>query len=517
MSDSLTHRTIKNSVYSLIGFIGPLILSFVTLPIIILGLGSSRFGFYSLLNSVFVVFSLLDFGINYTFTKDLSENRQSPGGRELSVTFSSTTILYALLGGFAMVCLFLFQGTFRSVFKIPDGFISSFGLAFFIMGLSFLMKMLTVSLMQIPYALQRQDIITKISLANNAFLQIGSVIVLKTGHSIMSLLVIQLMSSAFMLLSLYFAWHRLAPDLKFVPVLSKRVLKTIGRQGFWVFLSNTMGNILAQLDKFVLGAVWGPTSVGYYSAAQMVPEKISSTSFSLSHIFFPIFSEAYAYKQDVENRVRAIFRRSLGIISLITAGLTVLVLLYGYQLVRFWVSKDFADHTALAVPILALTYFLLSYNIFFHAFLSGLKALKFLAISTMVVALVDVAFMFLLIPRYGINGASAAYLLSGLPVLAFLYFIERRYLLSPSLECLKFYGAMFSRIFFTSGLAFMIGWWFLRPLAGSLGLVMAIGALTFGVYLAIYWLLGFFAPEDIALFKVYLGRFLGAFKKPKAL
>ncbi len=516
MADSLTHRTVKNSVYSLIGFTWPLLLSFVATPIIVRGLGVSRFGFFTLLNTMLMLFGLLDFGISYTLTKRLSENREQPGGRELSEIFSSSLILYAILGAASMFLLMLLPDAFRHLFKIPEGFISSYGLAFFILGAVFLMKMLVIPLSQIPYALQRQDITTNISLINNGLLQLGSIYVIKTGHGVLGLLVVQLISAAFLLLSLYLVWHRLAPNLKFIFTLPKETVKTIGRQGAWVFLSNTMGNILAQLDKFVLGAILGPTTVGYYGNSQLIPEKISATSFSLSYIFFPIFSEASVNQQEGENRVKVIFRRSLGLIPIVTAALAVLVLVYGYQLMHFWINKDVADHTALAVPLLTITYFLLSFGHFFHAFLSGLKELRLLALSFMVVAGVDVVFMFILIPHYAVNGAAFAYLLSSLPVLPFIYYIERRYFKSARGDILAFYGKLFAKIFLVGSITFLVSWFALRPFVNNLPLAMLLGALSFVFYFLVYWRFGFFAREDEALFKVYLARFL-VFLKLKAL
>jgi len=515
MAESLTQRTIKNNVYSLIGFIWPLVLSFVAAPIIIRGLGSAKFGFFSLLNTMMMLFGLLDFGISYTLTQAMSAKRQQPEGEELSSLLGSTLTLYAIIGTAVMVVLFLLPGTFQHLFKIPSGFISSFTAAFFIVGLVFFLNMVSIPFVQIPYALQRSDIGVKISLVSNAILEIGSIVAIKTGHGILSLLIIQLVASIFLFFSMVLVWRHLAPKLRLRLQLPWHVIATIGRQGFWVFFSNTMGNILAQLDKFVLGAMWGPAAVGYYSTAQMIPEKISGTSISLSNIFFPVFAEAATTQQEGEQKVKKIFRRSLGIIPVITAGLATLVLIYGYQLIYFWVSKDFADHTSLAVPLLAVTYFFLGFGSFFNAFLSGLKALKFLALSSMIVAVVDVIFMFILIPGYGVNGAAFAYLLSGLPMLGFLYYIERHYFNSSRKDIIVFYSELFAKILSVSALIFLAGLFLLRPLATNLAMVMVLGALTFGLYLLAYWLLGFYMVEDMALFKVYLGRFVSFFKKIK--
>lgn len=514
MVETLTHRTVKNVIYSLIGFIWPLLLSFAVTPIIVKSLGSARFGFYALLNGLPMVFTLLDFGFSYTLVKQLSENRLNHSKESLSAVFSSTSILYALLGIVGFFVLFVFKGVFGALFKINAEFISSYDLAFFVIGLTFFIQMLTVPLVQIPFSLQRQDSATKVSMLNSVFLQLGSVLVLKTGHSVMALLIVQLFSAAFLFLSYNFIWRSIAPDLKFVPKFSKGVLRTIGSEGIWVFIRNNMVNILGQLDKFVLGAMWGPTAVGYYSTAQMIPEKISSTSFSLSHVFFPVFSEVSSETQEEKNkRVKSIFRRSFSVISIITAGLTVLVLLYGYQLVRFWVNEDFANNTVKALPILALTYLLLSFGNFFQSFLSGLKELKFLAVSIMILAVVDVIFMFLLIPGYSVNGASAAYLISALPMLPFLYYIERKFLKSEKPEIFNFYCQLFGKILCVSLITFGLGRILILPYISNLTLAVSLGGITFVLYFVIFWAFGFYSKEDENLVRSYIPKFFSFLNK----
>lgn len=517
MAETLTHRTVKNSVYSLIGFVWPLILSFVAAPIIIRGLGPARFGFFALLNTMLMLFGLLDFGISYTLIQKLSANRQKPEGDELTSLFGSTLTLYGIIGLIVLLSLLLLPGTFQHLFKIPVGFISSFTLAFFILGAAFFLNMVTVPFLQIPYALQRSDIGVIIGLASNSILEIGSIIAIKTGHGILSLLVIQLISTSFIFLATFFASRHLAPKLKLRLQLPRQVLTTIGRQGFWVFVSNTMGNILAQLDKFVLGVMWGPAAVGYYSTSQMIPEKISGTSFSLSHIFFPIFSEAAANQQEGDGQVKRIFRRSLSIIPVLTAGLAMLVFVYGYKLIYFWVSKDFADHTALAMQLLAVTYFLLGFGSFFSSFLSGLKALKFLALSTVITAGTDVLFMFIFIPKHGLNGAAFAYFLSSLPMIGFLYYIERKYFASLKREILSFYGKLFSKIFAVSFIGYLLGVLLLRPQIHNLWQAIIIGGFNYLIYLLLFWLFGFISPEDRVLVKVYLQKFLQYFKATKTV
>jgi len=135
----------------------------------------------------------------------------------------------------------------------------------------------------------------------------------------------------------------------------------------------------------------------------------------------------------------------------------------------------------------------------------------------MITALADLAFMFIFIPKHGLNGAALAYLLSAFPVLGFLYFIEHKYFASSKKEIWFFYGKLFIKIATVSFVGFLLGELLLRPLVHNLWQAVIIGGFNYVLYLLSFWLFGFMAPEDKLLVKQYSQKFLLYFRITRAV
>ncbi|MFH1946883.1 MAG: oligosaccharide flippase family protein [Candidatus Magasanikbacteria bacterium] len=512
MEQTLSYRTIKNSAYSFLSFIWPLLLSFVSIPIIIKGLGVERYGFFILLNASLTFFGLLDFGFGYTFFKRLSEHPEKRNLEELTKLFSSSLFLYLFIGLFSLLVLVLIPDFFIDLFKIPNNFQSSFLWFFLVLGCSFLVKMLTVPLQQIPHALQRLDISSKIALVSVTFIQLGSIIVVLLGYGILSLLIIQLLAAIFVFICHTFFWFRLARFLKFKFSFSVKIFKDMFKDGVLIFIQNTMSSILSQLDKIILGLFWGPSIVTYYSSAQTLPEKINLLSFSLSSCFSPVFSYL-GIKENMEH-ARNIFRRSIRFMTFISGGLVVVVITFGYKFIEFWLGKNFADQASVALIFLAFTYFFMSINTICGQFLSGNKKLGFLSGSSVLLAVMNVLLVLILIPLYKINGAALAYLLSTFLIPFFLLIIEHRYLGGKYREIVKYYFKHFFKIFLIGFLSYILAT-LLLPMVNDLLLVIVFSGFTFMFYVLLFKLFGFLETEDVVVLKNFFGAFVLKFKGMK--
>ncbi len=507
---TLSHKTIKNSIYSLIGFVWPLILAFVSVPILIKALGTSQYGFLILLNTSIGFFSLLDMGFNYSFTKKLSENyEQSAEVDELNNMFSSTYITYFALGILVFLILIFFTPVIISVFRIPQNYAGSLPWIFFILGLTFFFKMLIVPTGQIPYAIQRSDVVTKISMFNVTFTQVASIALALKGFGIFSLILVQLISAA----AVYAAYHAFArralPYLRLRLRFSFNAFRNVIKDGVWVAIGNFIYTAIYQLDKIVLGTLSGPSAVSYYASSQMIPEKIQGTCFSLSHLFFPIFSQLQKNDSD---KVSAVFRRSIRMSILITAVLTIMVLIYGYNLIFYWLGPIFAGKTIVAVYYLAFTYFILSINMFIHFFLAGTKRLKTNVVFGSIIAILGIIFMFILIPKYQVNGAAIAFLISSLPVPVFLYYVEKKYLANRTKDIIFYYSRHIAEVAFVGVIVYFISRQFFVPLASNLFITIIFGMLSFILYFVIYYLFGFINDQEKFLFKEFSAKILSKVK-----
>lgn len=72
-STSGSGRLAKNTLLNLIGLGTPVVLAFLSIPILIKGIGTDRFGVLSIAWMVLGYFSLFDFGIGRALTKSVAE------------------------------------------------------------------------------------------------------------------------------------------------------------------------------------------------------------------------------------------------------------------------------------------------------------------------------------------------------------------------------------------------------------------------------------------------------------
>lgn len=508
----LADRTIKNTAYSFAGFIWNLLLSFVSAPIIINGLGTAKYGLFILLNTIMTVFSLLDLGISYTFFKKLSENPDNPEYHKLSKLFSTTFWFYCFVGVFTITVLLVGRGFFNRIVNPKENLVFSYDLLFLMVGLSFLFRVSSVAFQQIPIALQRLDLVTKIGLLNSTLIQLFSILVVWQGKGVTSLVAIQLFCSVLILLIYVLLWKKMLPKLKIKLYFSFNHFWLILKDGVLVFFANILNNVIAQFDKFVLSFFWGPSAVTYYSSSQMVTDKIHTTALSLSNSFSPVFSNVSHLQQN--DRLVNIFRRSVRVIMFVTFGLMVVIACYGWEFMHYWLGGDFAQKATPAIYFLAVTYFFLSIFAFLYAFLIGIKRLKFLVFAAGLIAFLDIVFMFILIPKFSVTGAAIAYLISVLPVFGYLYFIENHIFgIKNKLSILKYYISSLIKMSLTGVLVFLLAELVLNKLIVNLWTVLLIGGFTYILYACLYKLFGFFDKEDWNLLSNFFKKVLNKFLK----
>ncbi len=508
MSD-LANRTIKNSIYSFGGFLWVLLLSFFSLPILIRHLGAEQYGIYITINVVLGLFALMELGFSYLLNKKLSEDFYNKDVGELSDLFSVTFWFYLLVGLLAGLTVALLGSFVPSFFHLSGVTAQSSWQLSTLAGAILFLQIAVMPLSQIPAASQRFDILTKINLINLTILQLSMVLMVLFGFGIRSLLFVQMISAILLFLTYIIVWKKFAPRLLLLWNSNfKLVFIEAFKNGLPFFLCNAMFNILSQFDKYVLGIFWGPSAVSFYSSAQMLPNKIQNVSLSLSPVFFPVFSNADYLRQ--KEKLADIFRRGIKFIIYITSGLVTVVLLYGWELLRYWLGPEFALNASFSIRILAVCYFFLAIYSFVYYFLGGIRRPKFAFYSVTLMAAIDMTMMFVLIPRYGLNGASVAYLISVIPIIGYIFYIENNIFGEKFISIFKNYSKIATKIVFVNFLVGVVGYFWFTKFISGLWSTLLIGGITYFIFLMGYWMLGCVEKSDRELIKNY---FILQFKK----
>ncbi len=139
------------------------------------------------------------------------------------------------------------------------------------------------------------------------------------GYGVWSLVAKNLVSAGLASLILWFIirWH---PVLTF----SWSSFKDLFSFGFYMFLSHLVTNFSSQLQGLLIGKVYNPTTMGYYSKAS-VTEAMASKSISkvMTQVTFPLYAEA----QDDMDRMKNMVKRLTMSLSYLTFPLLFVLLL----------------------------------------------------------------------------------------------------------------------------------------------------------------------------------------------
>src|SRR5215207_5332175 len=88
----------RSAIWHLVGQVVPLVVAVLTIPVLVGGLGSDRFGVLSLAWVVIGYFALVDLGLGRAMTQALATRIGTDSDEELSAIFWSTFAIMLALG-----------------------------------------------------------------------------------------------------------------------------------------------------------------------------------------------------------------------------------------------------------------------------------------------------------------------------------------------------------------------------------------------------------------------------------
>ncbi|EKD85767.1 MAG: hypothetical protein ACD_37C00628G0001 [uncultured bacterium] len=168
---------------------------------------------------------------------------------------------------------------------------------------------------------------------------------------------------------------------------------------------------------------------------------------------------------------------------------------------QYWLDESFALNAASVLTILAVTYFFVSLYTQLQNFLLGLGRTKFLAISSFIMAVINIVLLLILLPRYGIVGAAWAYLISLLPVIYMMYYLEKNILKLTGQA--KYNLLFYLKLLITGTIFYLIILWAINPFIIGFKSLLLFGSFSVLMYLFLYYILGFYEEEDIVLVRNY--------------
>jgi O-antigen/teichoic acid export membrane protein len=407
----LTDRTTltKNTLYSLIGQGLPIIIAIFSIPLLIKGMGTDRFGILTLAWMVISYFSLFDLGLGRAVTQLVAEKigtgeeKQIP---ELVWTASIIMFFLGIVGG--LIVAFISKELVFNILKVPVYLRTETLNSFYLLAACIPIITSTAGHIGILSAIQRFDLINIVKTPMSIFIFIGPLLVLPWQKNLFFVILVLTFSRAVAWLIYTVICLRAIPDLKRKVRFNRSLLKPLLKFGGWMTITNVIGPLLVYLDRFLIGTFISVEAVAYYTTPYEIVTKLWIIPTALVGVLFPAFSASYIHNKSHSIRLLskskkyifiAIFPLSLFIITFAKIGLDI------------WIGKDFAANSTTTLRWLAAGVFLNSIAQVSYAFIQGIGRPDITAKIHIVQLPFYLALLQYLMKEHGISGAACAWFL----------------------------------------------------------------------------------------------------------
>ena len=342
----------RNTLLNFFGQAVPLVIGVITIPFIVRGLGTERFGLLSLAWVVLGYSSVFDLGLGRATTKFVAESLAKGERNKIPYVVWTAVTGQALLGLLVGIGLIAITPLLvKRVLNIPPNLIKEAKVTFYFLSLSVPIVMISRSFRGVLEASQRFDLVNavRIPVSSCAFLLPLIGVLLGIGLTeIVALIMLVNFGAlvAFMLLNFH-----LAPELKRYS-LSFALFPRLFSFGGWITVTNVVSPILVYLDRFLIGSLLSIAAVAYYSAPYEAMTRLTIIAGSLAMTLFPAFSSLDGVKDN--RRFMILFVHSIKCIFLALVPIVVGIWLFAREILLLWLGPDFAVESTGVLQILAL-------------------------------------------------------------------------------------------------------------------------------------------------------------------
>ncbi len=343
----------RDTLLNLIGQTLPLAVAALTVPAIVAGLGSERFGVLALAWTVLGSFSVLDLALGRAVTKLSAEALSRAERHRLPAIVWNAAALQAALGGVAAVLFAAASPALAGrVLHLEGPLAAETQRTFLLLALSFPLTLVTGCLRSLLEALRRFDLINLVRAPAGAATFAIPWLAVRAGWSVPAIVALLVGFRAIVTAVHFLLCRRALPELAAGPRLERSVLAALARFGGWVTAANSVPPLLVLLDRFLLGALVSLTAVAHFSVPYEMVFRLWVLPTSLIAAIFPVLSAA-AGRGDWRS-VQEVAARSVRTVLLLL-GLPVAVAVLGARpILEAWIGSGFAEPGAPVLRLLAL-------------------------------------------------------------------------------------------------------------------------------------------------------------------
>ncbi len=329
-----------------------MVFAILSLPSIVEGIGTEKFGVLSIAWLFLGYFSILDLGIGRATTKFIIEfNNEGLVSEIKNLVWTSILFLFffGLVAGGSLFCLTPY--IVNHLLNIPDYLVESTIESFYIIAATIPFITGVAGAKGVLEARQKFTLLNFIKIPSSI---LNYAIPLSLIFFTKSLTLIVLFLAATRILvffvHVFFCFEpadRRGKTKKF----EWRHVRKLMTYGGWLTVSNLVGPIMVYFDRFIIGSILTLTLLTYYSTPYEVVTKLLVIAGSATTVLFPVFTNFYLTNLD---KFYDVYNKSLKGMILIIFPVTLFIACFSSDILNIWLGSNFANESSLVLQILSL-------------------------------------------------------------------------------------------------------------------------------------------------------------------
>jgi O-antigen/teichoic acid export membrane protein len=331
----------RNSLLSLAGQVVPMLAALVAIPLLIRDLGAPRFGVLTLAWAAIGYFSLFDLGLSRALTQAVALRLGlDEGDRDLTaVAWTSLWLMLALGVVGAVVLGLMTPWLVERGLNIPAELVRESRIAFYLLAISLPWVVTTAGLRGLLEAHQHFGAATALRIPLAVFTFVGPLAVLPFSRSLVPIVAVLVIGRGLTWMAYLAVCLRRYDYLRAGLHVRRRVIGPLARYGGWLTVSNIVSPLMANMDRFFIGAILPLAAVAHYVTPFEVVSKLLVIPQSMVAALFPAFASSHGQDRAQTSRL---FDRSLRAVLLMMFPLLFAVILFAPEGLTAWVGADFA-------------------------------------------------------------------------------------------------------------------------------------------------------------------------------
>lgn len=344
----------RNTLWNLFGQGVPLVVAIFSIPPLVHGLGTERFGVLTLVWLVIGYFSLFDLGIGRALTQLVAEKLGVGDTHRIpSLVWTAMVFMTGLGVVGAMIVGLISPWVVESGLKIHPDLYGEVLPAFYALAIAIPFVVGTTGLAGVLAAKQRFDIVNVLRIPMGLYTFLAPLVVLQFSPTL-SHIAWALAAGRFVFLGLHiFACLRVLPGLR-RPAIDISMVKPLFRFGAWMTVSNVVGPLMIYMDRFIIGVLLPMTAVAYYATPYEVVTRLWIVPTAIVAVLFPAFASLYATEP---SRAASLCERGIRYILLLMFPATLIIVVFAKQGLLMWLGREFAEQGAVVLQWLAVGVF----------------------------------------------------------------------------------------------------------------------------------------------------------------